>query len=554
MVPAGGAGGDEEDRATLHHFLESSMDLLAVVDLHTVPLELSRSWEAVLGWSLDELREMRLMDLVDPDHLSIAMDDLGVLLEGGSTVGTELRLRCRDGSHRWVRGGASADLTAQRIYLTLFDIQDQKDLEAALRRQLSFEELVASMATGLIGIEAADVPAQISQSLAQLGRAVGAHRAHFLRGSRHPDETTYLEWNDPDVPQGQHVPHPDPGVQAWWRQALKSGRVLMLEDVEELRAEAPEVVDALRQDGVRSIIHIPLPPQRRHWGFLTLVSIGDKVEFGDATTALLRLAGDCFMTALATGDYASALLDARRELEQRNDELERSNEDLERFAYAAAHDLKAPLSRLEMALSAAQPGPGNDAELLEIARRGATRMRGLIEDLLAFASVGRRAGAIERVDLDDLLDHVLADLGSEIERSGAVVERTPLCVVDGHGALLGQLLQNVVGNALKFARQGVAPLVRIGAEVDGDHVTVSVSDNGIGIPAESRDEVFGVFTRLNPDDHYQGSGIGLATCVRVVQHHGGRIWVGDAPTGGANIQFRLPLRHEAAAPRSGRRG
>jgi signal transduction histidine kinase len=353
-----------------------------------------------------------------------------------------------------------------------------------------------------------------------------------------------VEWRNPATTQEVHAPPPDREVQRWWEDVLRAERLLRYDDVEELAEEAPHVVKALRADGVRSLLHVPLPPQRGYWGFLTMVGVRSTVTFSDAATALLRLAGECFMTALAQSDDEVALLDARRELEHRNDELERSNEELERFAYSAAHDLKAPLSRIEMALSAAAPsGSGAGTELLDIARRGATRMRQLIEDLLAFSAVGKAAGAVAPVDLDEVLTQVLADLEPAISAGEVTVERSPLPEVLGHGPLLGQLLQNLLANALKFIRPGVPALIRIGAERDGGDdggVTITVADNGIGIAPEHRGEVFGVFTRLNHDDVWPGSGVGLATCAKVVHHHGGRIWVDDGIDGGAALRVWLP--------------
>ena len=218
----------------------------------------------------------------------------------------------------------------------------------------------------------------------------------------------------------------------------------------------------------------------------------------------------------------------------------RSNEELERFAYSAAHDLKAPLSRIEMALSAAandrSPGP----ELLDIARRGAARMRRLIEDLLAFSAVGRAAGAFAPVDLDELLHQVLVDLEPVLTSAGATVDVAPLPEVIGHAALLGQLMQNLLANAVKFARPGVPPRLRVDAERDGEGVTITVADNGIGIDPAHRADVFGVFVRLNSDEASPGSGIGLATCARVVHHHGGRIWIEDGIDGGTAVRVWLP--------------
>jgi signal transduction histidine kinase len=187
----------------------------------------------------------------------------------------------------------------------------------------------------------------------------------------------------------------------------------------------------------------------------------------------------------------------------------------------------------------ADDGPGK--QLLEIARRGASRMRQLIEDLLAFAAVGQVSGEVTAVDLDDLLLQVLADLEELTAEHGVTVERGALPIVRGHRALLGQLLQNLLANAIKFSRPGTRALVRVEADRRGDDgVTVSVVDNGIGIDRAHRTEVFGVFTRLNSDESSPGSGIGLATCAKVVHHHGGRIWVDDGIDGGTAVRVWLP--------------
>lgn len=533
-----------DERTSLQRFLEMSIDLLAVLALDTTMLEASRSWERTLGWSPDLLVGRQLLEFIHPEDLPQAQQELAGLLAGGDAVAVVVRLLARDGSHRWVQGNARSDLAAGRIYVTAADITDRKDLEEALRQQLDLEELVASIAARLIGAEHEEVRGAIERGVAELAQVLGADRGHFLRGRRRPDEATYVEWRNPATVQRVHSPAPDEDVQEWWREVLRAQRLLRYDDVEDLADEAPHVVQALRDDGVRSLLHVPLPPQRGYWGFVTMVAVRDAVSFSDASTALLRLAGECFMTALAQGDDEVALLDARRELEHRNEELERSNEELERFAYSAAHDLKAPLSRIEMALAAAAPtGGGPATELLDIARRGASRMRQLIEDLLAFAAVGKAAGVVAPVDLDEVLSQVLGDLESEITVRGVTIERSPLPEVLGHGALLGQLLLNLVTNAIKFARPDVPLVVRIGAERGAGEdrgVTITVADNGVGIPPQHRTDVFSVFTRLNHDEASPGSGVGLATCAKVVHHHGGRIWVEDGIDGGTALRVWLP--------------
>lgn len=540
----------------MQRFFDMSVDLLTITDFEARVLDVSQSWERALGWSPHELVGRSILELFHPDDLDGVLAAMEKLLEGKDALGVPARVRSKEGAYRWFQANARADLERGRIYVNATDITERKDLEEALRRQLLLEELVASMASRLIGAEREHVQDEIERGMAELARAMGADRAHFMRGQREPDRTTYVEWRNPDTVSRQHAPAPQPDVQEWWRELLRSGGMLRLDDVEELAAEAPHVVAALRDDGVRSILHVPLPVHRRHWGFLTMVAVRERVQFSDDATALLRLAGECFMTALAERDDARALAAARRELEHRNEELERMNEGLEGFAYAAAHDLKAPLSRVEMALAAAPVEEGTTAELLGIARRATTRMRQLIEDLLAFASAGA-AGPMSSVDLDDALAQVLVDLEPLTTSTGVHVDRSPLPEVIGYRPLLEQLLQNLIGNAVKFLRPDVRPVVQVEGAPRDAGVVITVRDNGIGIDPAHRDDVFGVFTRLNPSDAFSGSGIGLATCAKVVQQHRGRIWIEDGIDGGVSVCVWLPnaqphaVDDEAAGAESG---
>ncbi len=348
---------------------------------------------------------------------------------------------------------------------------------------------------------------------------------------------SYFEWLDPET--GNRPDGADPLVTEWWFEIMRSGRTFQLDDIGVLADEVPDVVASLKRERVRSLLHVPLPFQRSTWGFMSLVTVDRPLAMGDDILAMLQLAGESFMTALARSDDGAALLDARRELEHRNEALERSNEELERFAYAAAHDLRAPLARIEMALAQAPVPDGDAGQLMEVARRGAERMRQLIEDLLAFAAVGAGADTAAPVDLDDIVGQVVADFAATIVATGAEVTAEPLPTVWGHRTLLEQLVQNLVGNALKFARPGLAAKVVISATSDADGVTMRVADNGIGVEPSKRHEVFAVFTRLNADDQYSGSGIGLATCAKVVSHHGGHIWLEDGVDGGSTVAVWL---------------
>lgn len=239
-----------------------------------------------------------------------------------------------------------------------------------------------------------------------------------------------------------------------------------------------------------------------------------------------------------------ALASAIAQLEQSNRELRRSNEELDSFASVASHDLAQPLQvaygYLEMVRT--EFGAGLDptaVSWLEAAAGSLERMRGLVQDILSFARTGNRELAPERVDLVDAADVAVTALSSLIEECGATLDVGPLPVVAGNEAQLAQLLQNLIGNGIKYVPAGRAPVVAVSAERRPDGVIVNVDDNGDGVPATERERIFDMFQRAHGPE-VSGTGLGLAVCRKIVARHGGRIWVEEAPTGGARFRFLLP--------------
>ncbi|MBY8848720.1 HAMP domain-containing protein [Saccharothrix sp. MB29] len=241
----------------------------------------------------------------------------------------------------------------------------------------------------------------------------------------------------------------------------------------------------------------------------------------------------------------AAVLDARAE------ELRRSNGELEQFAYVASHDLQEPLRKVASFCQLLEKRYGDrlderGVQYIGFAVDGAKRMQVLINDLLTYSRVGRVNRGKERIELDRPLDEALRNLGAAIEESGAVVERpADLPAVTGDLTLLVMLWQNLVGNAVKFHRPDQPPLVRVTCEpatlVDGSPAwELAVTDNGIGIPAEYAEKVFVIFQRLHARDTYTGTGIGLALCKKIVEHHGGAIALDTGHTEGTRIRFTLP--------------
>jgi PAS domain S-box-containing protein len=232
------------------------------------------------------------------------------------------------------------------------------------------------------------------------------------------------------------------------------------------------------------------------------------------------------------------------ELHTRNAELERSNEELTTFAYVASHDLSEPLrvisGHVEL-LSRRYAGRlDEDADrYISFAVDGCNRMRDLIQDLLRYSRSGRvlRTGP---VDLRAVVATATADLAQAVLDAGGSVEVDgELPVVTGDAGQLSQVMANLIGNAMKFATPGRPPTVRISARRRDDGWVIRVADDGVGVPEQYRERVFGIFQRLQSRD-VPGTGIGLAICRKVVEGHGGEIWIESGIDGGTTVAFRLP--------------
>jgi PAS domain S-box-containing protein len=242
---------------------------------------------------------------------------------------------------------------------------------------------------------------------------------------------------------------------------------------------------------------------------------------------------------------------AEVELQRLSDELQRSNVDLEQFAAVVAHDLQEPLRAVtgfaSLLQSQYQGRLDEKADsFLAGAFDGTVRMQQLIDDLLAYSRVATSGEARQPLQADEALDTALANLSAALDESGAVVTRDPLPQVIANRTQFVQLLQNLVGNAIKFRGEAV-PAIHVSAARQEEHWIFSVRDNGIGIgPAKAR--IFAIFQRLHPRGKYPGTGVGLAICKRIVERHGGRIWVESQLGHGATFFFTLPQHATSGLP------
>jgi signal transduction histidine kinase len=277
---------------------------------------------------------------------------------------------------------------------------------------------------------------------------------------------------------------------------------------------------------------------------LAFLAVRQELAFRHRTEAALKRARD---------ELDERVRQRTVELSLSNAALAQSNLELEQFASVASHDLQEPLRKIQTFGSRLQTRCSSQLgqqglEYLERITSAAGRMRQLIEDLLAFSRLTTRKGVVGPVDLNTLIQEVTTDLEGLLQHSAGTVRVDPLPVVEGDPLQLRQLFQNLIANALKFRKANVAPQVHIGGEiVEADRgqpafAEIKVQDNGIGFDEVFRERIFRMFERLHPRGEYEGTGIGLALCRKIVERHGGQISATSQPGQGATFVVSLPVR------------
>jgi signal transduction histidine kinase/CheY-like chemotaxis protein len=329
--------------------------------------------------------------------------------------------------------------------------------------------------------------------------------------------------------------------------AVRVGGPVVCEDWRtEARFPRPQF---LAEHGVVSSIAAPIPRPGSLFGVLA----------ADATTSRAFTENDRHFVRAVAAVLAAAIERQAAEDKVRAValELQRSNAELEQFAYVASHDLQEPLRKIQ-----AFGDRLRDKHRDQLGEQGrdyvdrmlasAGRMRRLIDDLLTFSRVTTQARPFEPVDLGELVRQVVSDLEARLQQTGGRVEVGELPIVFGDPTQLRQLFQNLIGNGLKYHRPGVPPEVRVTGRVlaeGGDPVCeVTVADNGIGFDEKYLDRIFQVFQRLHSRDEYEGTGIGLAICKKIVERHGGTITARSEPGQGATFVVTLPVKPESPRP------
>jgi PAS domain S-box-containing protein len=291
------------------------------------------------------------------------------------------------------------------------------------------------------------------------------------------------------------------------------------------------------QSGFQTMVSAPLMAGGEAIGALNL-GFREVRTFSPGELRLLETIGQILGTAMQNAQLYT-------QVQELVSNLERSNAELERFAYVASHDLQEPLRMVTSYLQLLERRykdklDGDALEFINYAVDGSNRMKTLISDLLAYSRVGTRGKEFTLIDCEDVLGRVLNTLQVSIEENKAKVTHDPLPKVMADDAQLESLFQNLIGNAIKFHSQK-QPRIHVGVKKDEKNWVFSVSDNGIGIDPQFFERIFIIFQRLHNREDYPGTGIGLAISKRIVERHGGRIWIESQPKKGSTFFFTLPI-------------
>jgi PAS domain S-box-containing protein len=494
---------------------------------------MNRRWADFTGRPVEDSAGAGWIETVHPDDRPQVSANWSAAVRGRKRWMSRHRFRAFDGSYRWFLARANPvpgpDGQVIQWIGVITDIEESVRAEAELRGR---EERYRFLAETL--------PALVWSS-----RADGTPDYHNSRWF----EYTGLPRDVGQDPTAEVV-HPDdrPRTLERWQRALETGT--RYQNEYRLR----------RADGAYRWFLAQSLPMRGEDGavarwFGTAVDIDDQKR----QTELLEQ-----RVAERTAELLQEVEERRKAEEQVQAtaaELARSNEELEKFAYVASHDLQEPLRKIQAfgdrLRARHRDGLGEQGrDYLARILNSAGRMRRLIEDLLALSRVTTKGQPFAPVDLAAVAQDVLSDLEERIEEVGGSVAVGPLPTVDGDGTQMRQLLQNLIGNALKFRRTEVPPAVAVRSEVipatdgvaDRPFYRITVADNGIGFDEKYLDRIFQVFQRLHGRQEYEGTGVGLAICRKIVERHGGTITARSTPGEGATFVVTLPTRHPDGQP------
>lgn len=528
-------------------------DVLRDWDLLTNQVWWNQSVQSLFGYTSEEL----YLDVnwwrerIHPDDRQRINSDLRAVIDSNKQFwSNEYRFLRRDGTYAYIfdRGYIVQDHTNKPVRMIGFmmDMTDRKRAEAELQRQNLRSQLFANITLKIRqSLQIEDI---LQTSVTEVQKLLQADRVLILQLNGNGSFLAVKEAVVPGLPVvlGQKIN--DPCFSENYIQQYSQGRISAISDIEKAEIQ-PCHVEFLQQFAVKANLVVPIFRQNQFWGLLVAHQCLHTRQWTNWEIGLLRQLADQIGIALAQ----SLILE--QETKQRQ-ELARSNEELQQFAFIASHDLQEPLRKIKTFAERLQVTCGEflteqGRDYLQRMQNAALRMETLIEGLLTLSRVTTRAQPYVAVNLTQIAQEVLSDLEVSIQQTRGQIEIGELPIIQGDPLQMRQLLQNLIGNALKFHRPNQPPVIKIYGQffnndlddlsVGNTYYQIIVEDNGIGFPEKYLDRIFNVFQRLHSRSEYEGTGIGLAICRKITERHHGTITAKSQPGQGAKFIITLPI-------------
>jgi PAS domain S-box-containing protein len=488
----------------------------------------------VTGYSDEEISSMGAVEFFDEGDQEMIAEAIASGFETESTQ-VEAQLLTKDGGCIPYEFAASTLETPDGSTVLARsgrDITENKSHERELKQRARQQAAVSDL--GQFALNTADLDELMHEAARQVADVLGNEYCKVLALDAESEELLLQQgvgWTDGYVGEVT-VSAVEANSQAAY--TLENDHPIVVEDLTaETRFSGPEL---LTSHGVKSGISTIIGSFDEPWGILGTHDTRIRT-FTEEDVNFVQSVANILAEAIERHRY-------RRDLEQSIADLETSNERLEQFAYAASHDLQEPLRMVSSYLQLIERRYADEfdeegQEFLEFAVDGADRMRSMIEGLLDYSRVETQGEPFERVDLAAIFEEIHEDLQLTIEASNATITTETLPAVEGDPDQLRQVFQNLLENAINYSGEG-PPVIRISTRRCGDDWIVSVRDEGIGIASEDQDRIFEVFQRAANSGPYNGTGVGLALCKRIIERHEGDIWIDSEPGDGTTVSVTLP--------------
>jgi PAS domain S-box-containing protein len=489
--------------------------------------------------SLQQIEGECIYPMVAVEHRQAFVALTQKVFQGESGI-LEFEMIGLKGSRRWLETHAVPLHNSHQEIIALLsvtrDITERKQAEEESKRQNQRSQVFSEITLKIR--QSLQLETILQTAVTEVQKLLQADRVLIFRLAGDGSGTVVQEAVLSGFPQVLGKELLDPCFSQDYQEPYRQGRVSAIANIETANIQHCHR-EFLAQFGVKANLIVPILQRNNLWGLLIAHQCEHPRNWNNPEIELLQQLANQIGIALSQAQLLE------QETRQRQ-ELARSNADLEQFAYVASHDLQEPLRMVGSYLQLLERRYKDHLderanEFIDYAVDGARRMQTLINDLLSYSRVSTRSQPFELVDCNLLMKCVLGNLKVAIEDSGAVVTYDTLPEVMADTTQLTQLFQNLIGNAIKFKGEQ-PPKIHIGVELTEQTWRFTVRDNGIGIEPQYAERIFVIFQRLHTRDKYPGTGIGLAICKKIVERHGGSIWIESQPQHGATFFFTIPAK------------